>query len=86
MTLSELIIKYQNRILAASNKQVELQKIIRELNSVTEGNKPLSNPRKIEILDELKLKILNESKKHFAQSNTDYLKLIDATIDELSGK
>ena len=88
MTADELVKKYRNQLDVAINKKIELEKIIREINSLTyrESGELISKEDKRNILEKLRQEAVYESVTHFAQDNSDFLELLDATIKALGGK
>lgn len=88
MTLNELVKKYRTRLMAASNKKAELERIIQEINNLTysETGKPISQETKRNILEKLREEAVCESTTQFAQDNTEFLELLNATIQALGGK
>lgn len=88
MTLEQLVKKYLNQLDRTINKKAELEIIIREINSLTyrESGKPISPEDKRKILEKLRKEAVYESVTHFAQDNSDFLELLDATIKALGGK
>ena len=65
-----------------------MEEIIRDLNNRVYSNtqKPVSNDFKIEILEELQKNAILEHVETFAQTDNDYLELLQSTIEMLGGK
>lgn len=87
MTKEQLIKSYQQRINNATDKKSEVAKIIRDLQRLTysETKTPVSNAVKIEILEALQKNAILEHVETFAQSNNDYMELLQQTIQMLQG-
>ena len=87
-TKEQLIKNYQEKLANASNKRTAMEEIIRDLNNRVYSNtqKPDSNDFKIEILEELQKNAILEHVETFAQTDNDYLELLQSTIEMLGGK
>lgn len=87
-TKEQLIKNYQEKLANASNKRTAMEEIIRDLNNRVYSNtqKPVSNDFKIEILEELQKNAILEHVETFAQTDNDYLELLQSTIEMLGGK
>ncbi len=88
MSFDELVQRYRTRIAAASNKKQELEKILREIDKLkySKSGEPISREDKRLILESLRTKLVQESLTHFAQDNSEFLDLLDASIKALGGK
>ena len=88
MSFDELVQRYRTRIAAASNKRQELEKILREIDNLkySKSGEPISREDKRRILESLRTELVQESLTHFAQDNSEFLDLLDASIKALGGK
>ena len=88
MSFDELVQRYRTRIAASSNKKQELEKILREIDKLkySKSGEPISREDKRLILESLRTKLVQESLTHFAQDNSEFLDLLDASIKALGGK
>mgnify|MGYP005771553717 CR=1 FL=1 len=88
MSFDELVQQYRNRIESTSNKKAELERILQEINHLTysQTGEPISQETKREILEALRVEVVQESSIRFAQDNSEFLKLLDTTIKALGGK
>ena len=88
MSFDELVQRYRTRIAASSNKKKELEKILREIDKLkySKSGEPISREGKRLILESLRTELVQESLTHFAQDNSEFLDLLDASIKALGGK
>lgn len=88
MSFDELVQQYRTRIAAASSKKQELEKILREIDKLkySKSDEPISREDKRRILESLRTEVVQESLTHFAQDNSEFLDLLDASIKALDGK
>lgn len=88
MSFDELVQRYRTRIAASSNKKQELEKILREIDKLkySKSGEPISRKDKRLILESLRTELVQESLTHFAQDNSEFLDLLDASIKALGGK
>lgn len=88
MSFDELVQQYRTRIAAASSKKQELEKILREIDKLkySKSGEPISREDKRRILESLRTELVQESLTHFAQDNSEFLDLLDASIKALDGK
>ena len=88
MSFDELVQRYRTRIAAASNKKQELEKILREIDKLkySKSGEPISREDKRLILESLRTELVQELLTHFAQDNSEFLDLLDASIKALGGK
>lgn len=88
MNKIDLVKNYRIRLSYAKDKKQELEKIIEEINNLeySANNTEISKQDKLKILESLQQSELIESKMIFAQSNKEYLELLQTTIKALGGK
>lgn len=88
MSFDELVQRYRTRVAASSNKKQELEKILREIDKLkySKSGEPISREDKRLILESLRTELVQESLTHFAQDNSEFLDLLDASIKALGGK
>lgn len=87
-TKEQLIKIYQEKLTNASNKKTALEEIIRDLNNrvFSDTQKPVSNDFKKSVLEELRKQEIIKHSEIFAQTDNDYLELLQSTIEMLGGK
>ena len=88
MSKEELIRFYKLKIANASNKKAAVEEIICDLNTrvYADTNKLLTNQYKISILESLQRDSILKHVETFAQTDNDYLSLLQVTIERLGGK
>ena len=88
MKSQELVQEYQDRLRNSKQKKDELKVIILEINQLVYSGtqNSISSEDKLNILEKLRIEIVNESVVQFAQDNAEFLKLLDSTIKSLGGK
>lgn len=88
MSFDELVQQFRIRIESTSNKKAELEKILQEIDRLTysQTGEPISQEVKRQILEALRVEVVQESTVRFAQDNSEFLKLLDTTIKALGGK
>jgi len=87
-TKEQLIKIYQEKLANASNKKTALEEIIRDLNNrvYSDTQKPVNNDFKKSVLEELRKYEIIKHSEIFAQTDNDYLELLQSTIEMLGGK